>query len=606
MFGTLAPCSGSQGILDQFGGNYGGRVNQPTHNFGPQIGFAWNVGGTGKTVIRAGSGIYYENAVFNNILFDRPGRLPVGLFWGTGSLCPSGTLSLPGGQTISTINGKNIATQICGNYVGNVLQDVADLQTVFQQATAAAGAQANPNFIGETLANGANSTGNNFIAPNYKTPYSIQMNIGIQQQIRRGMVFSADFLRNVGMHYLLAYDTNHVGDARYLNTNSALSAISLTNSGFGCGTGTASADINCAIGAGATIGDYAFNGLDSGKNYLFGFPAAAFGLTPDTGAAFAGINPLVGENEMLFPIGRSVYTGVQMKLVQKMSSPVPGLRQANFQVSYALSRFNSMTQDQDFVNGSFDFRNPTHYFGPASLDRTHQISFGGSFELMHGPRLSFASHFFSPLANNLAASYQFRSGEGFFTDYLGDGAAGPHIFPGQQLGSWGRDINADNINKMISQYNSTVAGTILPMGQALMNAGLFTQAQLQSLGGVADQIDPAPSDQMNMTWLKAFDLKASWPIHLRESVTLEPSIGFYNLFNFANFNAPGHIVGGDFGEVATCPFGTAGGCGGTPGGANGTAFSDRLTTNSLRTGTGTGANTTGAPRQIDFGLKLTF
>src|SRR5205823_13476930 len=269
--------------------------------------------------------------VFNNILFDRPGRLPVGLFWGTGAPCTSGAVVLPSGN-VTTINGRSV-TSICGDIVGNVLQDTADMQTIFQQGTAAAGATANPNFIGENLANGPNSTGNNFIAPNYKTPYSIQMNIGIQQQIRRGMVFSADFLRNVGMHYLLAYDTNHVGDARYLNTNSALSAISLTNSGFGCGTGTASADINCAIGAGATIGDYAFNGLDSGKNYLFGFPAAAFGLTPDTGAAFAGINPLVGENEMLFPIGRSVYTGVQMKLVQKMSSPVPGLRQANFQVS---------------------------------------------------------------------------------------------------------------------------------------------------------------------------------------------------------------------------------------------------------------------------------
>jgi hypothetical protein len=65
------------------------------------------------------------------------------------------------------------------------MQDVADIQSVFQQATAAAGAQANANFIGETLANGANSTGNNFIAPNYKTPYSIQMNIGIQQELRR-------------------------------------------------------------------------------------------------------------------------------------------------------------------------------------------------------------------------------------------------------------------------------------------------------------------------------------------------------------------------------------------------------------------------------------
>jgi hypothetical protein len=292
-----------------------------------------------------------------------------------------------------------------------------------------------------------------------------------------------------------------------------------------------------------------------------------------------------------------------------------GLRNGSLQVSYALSRFNSMTGDQDFVNSTFDFRNPTHYFGPSSLDRTHQISFGGSFELPHGPRLSFASHFFSPLANNLAASFQFRGGEGFFSDYLGDGAAAAHILPGQQLGSWGRDVNAGNINSVIGKYNSNVAGTILPMGQALINAGLFTQTQLQSLGAVADQIDPAPSDQMNMTWLKAFDFRASWPIHLRESVTLEPSIGFYNLFNFANFNAPGHVIGGDIGEITGCQFGTAGGCGvqlpngeliGTPGGANGTALSDHATTNSLRTGTGTGANTTGAPRQIDFGLKLTF
>src|SRR5262249_50553352 len=151
---------------------------------------------------------------------------------------------------------------------------------------------------------------------------------------------------------------------------------------------------------------------------------------------------------------------------------------ANFQVSYALSRFNSMTTDQDFVNSSFSFRDPTHYFGPSSLDRTHQISFGGSFLLPHGPRLSFVSHFFSPLANNLAASYQFRSGENFFTDYLGDGAAGPHIFPGQQLGSWGRDVTASNINSVISKYNNSAAGTILPMGQALINAGLFTQSQL--------------------------------------------------------------------------------------------------------------------------------
>jgi hypothetical protein len=613
VFGSFVPCSGSQRILDQFGGKYGGRVNQPNNNFGPQLGFAWNVGGNSKTVIRAGTGIYYENAVFNNILFDRPGRLPVGLFWGTASPCTGGALVLPTGP-VTTINGRSISA-ICGDVVGNVLQDAADMQALYQQATAAAGATANPNFIGENLANGPNSTGNNFISPNYKTPYSIQMNIGIQREIRPGMVFTADFLRNVGLHYLLAYDTNHVGDARYLNVNAANAAIAGTLAQCGVSTIQASYSAPCPSGnigpdtgvsRPANITDYAFNGLDSGKNYLAGFPASAFGLSPDTGAAFGGINPLVGENEMLFPIGRSVYTGLQMKLVQRVNNLFAGVKQANFQVSYALSRFNSMTQDQDFVNSSFDFRDPGHYFGPSSLDRTHQLSFGGSFELPHGPRLSFVSHFFSPLANNLAASYQFRFGENYFTDYLGDGAAAPHILPGQQLGSWGRDVNAGNINSVISKYNSNVAGTFLPMAQTLLNAGIISQADLQGLGAVADSIDPAPANEMNMSWLKAFDFRASWPIHLRESVTLEPSIGFYNLFNFANFNAPGHVLGGDFGEIATCQFGTAGGCGGTPGGVNGTALSDRATTNSLRTGTGTGASTTGAPRQIDFGLKLTF
>src|SRR5205814_1892824 len=103
-FAPFVPCSGSDLILNQFGANnIGGRVRQPNSNFGPQLGFAWDVRRNGKTVVRAGTGIYYENAVFNNVLFDRPPRLQRGLFFGTASPCPSGKITLPGGGTVTTI-----------------------------------------------------------------------------------------------------------------------------------------------------------------------------------------------------------------------------------------------------------------------------------------------------------------------------------------------------------------------------------------------------------------------------------------------------------------------------------------------------------------------
>ena len=101
-------------LLDQVRPGFGDKVNQPDHNFGGTLGIAWDPTKSGKTVIRAGAGIYYENGVFNNVLFDRPGRLPTGLFNGVAVLCPSGTITLGDGSTITTVNGKDVATEICG------------------------------------------------------------------------------------------------------------------------------------------------------------------------------------------------------------------------------------------------------------------------------------------------------------------------------------------------------------------------------------------------------------------------------------------------------------------------------------------------------------
>ena len=47
-------------------------------------------------------------------------------------------------------------------------------------------------------------------------------------QLWPSTLFTVDYVRNVGTHYLIGYDTNHVGDATHLNTNAALNAINNT------------------------------------------------------------------------------------------------------------------------------------------------------------------------------------------------------------------------------------------------------------------------------------------------------------------------------------------------------------------------------------------
>jgi hypothetical protein len=72
-------------------------------------------------------------------------------------------------------------------------------------------------------------------------------------------------------------------------------------------------------------------------------------------------------------------------------------------------------------------------------------------------------------------------------------------------------------------------------------------------------------------------------------LSIEPSVSFYNLLNFANFNIPGNVLSG----ILT---------GGT-GSVNGTTYSGA---DSVRIGVGTGVFSLGAPRTIEFGMKLTF
>ena len=54
----------------------------------------------------------------------------------------------------------------------------------------------------------------------------------------------------------------------------------------------------------------------------------------------------------------------------------------------------------------------------------------------------------------------------------------------------------------------------------------------------------APTNQLPFTWLKDFDFRFSWVGKVRERFSFQPSVGFYNIFNFANYSLPPGIMNG--------------------------------------------------------------
>jgi hypothetical protein len=607
---SILNCTGN--LLDQFGPGLGGRIHQPNKNFGPQIGLAWDPWKNGKTAIRAGFGIYYENAIWNNILFDRPPRLQQGLFFGIQEVCSGGGIAMPDGSKQTTINGKNIATQVCGQPIGSVTADALAIEAALQQATLAAGPQNNGGFIGNTLADSFNNTGTELLAPSYRTPYSLQFNIGVQRELRPGTVLNVDYIRNVGLHSLLGYDTNHVGDSRYLNLTAAQNAIATTLSNCGVPTinqaillcpsnptGAPPDPLNPYVPRAATIFDFAGNGLDSGYGFLGSLGATAAGVTPDTGAAFPGINPNVGANQMLFPIGKSTYNALQMKLTSHKANPMRGMTNANLVVSYAFSRLSAMARDGDFINNGFSFRD-TSLRGPNGLDRRHQFSAGAMMDFKYGAAMSFITHWYSPLPSSLFLPSPANGMQGaiFTSDLDGDGSLAGNtsgqsgdLLTGTNIGSFGRDVGVSGLANLINQWNSNSAGKLTPAGQALVGAGLFTEAQLIALGAVTPTISAPPAGQEGLGNMFTFDLKLGWkikPVHRWDRLTFEPQVSIYNLFNRQNFDSPSQPLSGILN--------------GTAGTLNGTTRANR----SNLVGLGSGVFALGAPRSLEFGFKVVF
>ena len=566
-------------------------------NFGPQAGFVFSPG-LHKTAIRAGIGIFYENNAFNNTANARRSVVNAsGPFFNDTPVCGGTyTVPLPGGGSISDVNGVPLSV-ICNESIADAAPALISVKDQYQAATKAHNDALNPSYIGGLL-----GVAGIYGAP-YLSPYSIQFNGGLQQDLGHGIILSADYVHNATIKVPLEIDVNHVGAARYLNTASAKAAIAATTDEFGCLGGSSAAAINCAIASGAQITDFAINGLDSGNQVYGGYPASLFGAPV---AAFPGANPNVGLGQFILPIGRSGYDALQVVMHQVQTHPMRGVESANFQLSYSFSRIVTVannnqqgSSDQFFNSLPYDYDNPNLYMGRASLDHTHELSFGGAFSMKYGLQVGVIGHFYSAPPTTLSLdSLAQNPGEIFRTDVTGDGTIGD-LVPGTLPGDYMHSIKGSGLNKLINGYNSTHAGQPTPAGTALISAGLFTPGQLLALNGVQQPIATAPTTPLNNPAFRTLDLRISYPIslsRLREGMSLQPGVTMYNVTNMSNFgNLSGTLLN-------TADAG--GSTGSTPLYLNGpNTFGVQ---NGTRVQRGSGTFDQGGPRSTEFQLRLNF
>jgi Carboxypeptidase regulatory-like domain len=193
-------------------------THSPSGNYSPLVGFAWKVGNDNKTVIRGGGGRYFDTQQLYQRLQERSEIGPVGN--GRVLFSPNGYTNIfPGiinvGVTAAT--GKTTLVPVGAPLPVAALTTLtlAQFEQIQALQTPAIAASLSTPIPGETPI-AISKSGTDLYPLKSPVQNSYHMSLGIQRELRKDMVLSADFVRRVFLDLQYgALDLNRFN--RYIN-----------------------------------------------------------------------------------------------------------------------------------------------------------------------------------------------------------------------------------------------------------------------------------------------------------------------------------------------------------------------------------------------------